>query len=323
MVVEHDNSNSAKNNYLCILKINPMNEILKVNTPDDFLSYVGAQSRHPLVGVIDFEKVSPIPSSVNSYKVYGLFMHNNIPNDLTYGCGTYDYRSGTLICVAPGQIGGREESGALIELDGWALLFHPDLIKGTHLEKEIRDFTFFDYQVNEALHMSEGEKSILATLMRQIQTEIENGEDASQKNILIGYITAMLNYCQRFYNRQFQTRKVENSDILMRFNAILTEYFESDIQLDRGLPGVQYFADKMNMSPNYFSDVIKRYTGENPSNIIREYVMRLAKNALKSSGNIAQVAYSLGFEYPQHFTRMFKKQTGITPKQYLKNSRLG
>lgn len=296
-----------------------MDEILKVNTPGDFLSYVGADTRHPLVGVIDFEKVSPIPSSVNSYNVYGLFMHSNIPNDLTYGCGTYDYRNGTLICVAPGQIGGREGRGDLVELDGWAILFHPDLIKGTHLEKEIRNFTFFDYQVNEALHMSEDERNIIATLMKQIQNEIENCNDASQKSILIGYLTAMLNYCQRFYNRQFLSRKIENSDILMRFNAIITEYFDTQMQLDKGLPGVQYFADRLNMSPNYFSDVIKRFTGENASNLIREHIVRLAKNMLKSTGNIAEVAYSLGFEYPQHFTRMFKKQTGMTPKQYIKN----
>lgn len=296
-----------------------MPKILKVNYPEDYLSYVGAESCHRLIGVIDFEKISPIPQSLNRYGVYGLFMHTDIPDGLTYGCGTYDYRSGTLICVAPGQIGGKaDDGGRPIELDGWALLFHPDLLKGTHLEKGIRNFSFFDYHVNEALHMSQQERDVVVSLMRLIQAEMAGGGDSQQKKILISHIDAMLNYCQRFYNRQFSMRRVENSDILMRFNRILTEYFDNDIQLDNGVPGVQYFADRLNMSPNYFSDLVKRHTGDNAGNLIREHIVRLAKNALKSSGNIAQVAYSLGFEYPQHFTRMFKKQTGITPTQYLR-----
>lgn len=294
-----------------------MPNILKVNKPEDYITYVGGDNRHPLIGVIDFEKISPIPQSLNSYGVYGLFMHRHIPNDLVYGCGTYDYRSGTLICVAPGQIGGREAGGELIELDGWALLFHPELLKGTHLEKKIRDYSFFDYQVNEALHMSEKERDIVVAIMRHIQSEIENDNDGLQRDILVSYIDALLNYCQRFYNRQFQMRKIESTDILMKFNSLLTEYFDADIQLEQGLPGIQYFADKLNMSPNYFSDLIKRYTGYNASNMIREHVIRLAKNALNASGSVSQVAYSLGFEYPQHFTRMFKKHTGLTPSQYI------
>lgn len=207
-----------------------MQQILKVNRPDDFMSYVGAEGGHPLVGVIDYAEVSPVPHTLNSYGVYGLFMHSNIPDGLTYGCGSYGYREGTLICVAPGQIGGMEDNGELIELDGWALLFHPDILKGTHLEKEIRKYSFFDYSVNEALHMSEQESSIIASLMRHIKTETQAPADHLQNNILVGYITVMLDYCRRFYDRQFSMRGTENTDMLMRFDALLSEYFDRGMQ---------------------------------------------------------------------------------------------
>ncbi|MCM1051629.1 MAG: helix-turn-helix domain-containing protein [Paenibacillus sp.] len=295
-----------------------MKNILKVNFPEDYLSYIGAASRHPLIGVVDFGSVSPIRSSLNNYGVYGLFLHSKVRDDLSYGLGAFCGASGSLICVAPGQIGGREDSGDLIDIDGWALLFHPKLIAGTHLEKEMKGgFSFFDYSANEALFLEEDERESLVSLIRSIQTEIEKPADGEQNAIIVSYISVILHLCNRAYARQFCQIRQSSDDILVRLSALLNEYFDSGRQLSDGIPGVLYFADRLCMSPNYFSDLLKKTTGENASNFIREHIVRLAKNKLISSGNISQVAYDLGFEYPQHFSRMFKKHTGMTPTQYL------
>lgn len=155
-----------------------MAKILKVRTPSDFSSYHGLTDRHPLVSVIDFAEISPVRHTLNHYGVYGMFMHTNLTVDLTYGCGKYDYKSGTLICVAPGQVGGKEDNGEFIDLDGWALLFHPDLLRGTPLETTIKECTFFDYHVNEALHLTDDERDLFESLMRQIKSELEKPRDA-------------------------------------------------------------------------------------------------------------------------------------------------
>lgn len=294
-----------------------MKNILKVNRPGDYLSYVGATGLHPLVGVVDFDKITPIRSSLNNYGVYGLFLHSKIRDDLSYGRGIFGATSGCLICVAPGQIGGREDTGELIDIDGWALLFHPELIAGTHLEKEMSGFSYFDYSANEALFLEEDERESLVGLIKNIQAEIKKPADNEQNDIIVSYISVMLHLCNRAYNRQFSQIRQSSDDILVRLSSLLNEYFDNGRQLSEGIPGVQHFADKLCMSPNYFSDLIKKTTGENASNFIREHIIRLAKNRLMASGNISQVAYDLGFEYPQHFSRMFKKHTGMTPTQYL------
>ena len=237
--------------------------------------------------------------------------------DLAYGCGKYDYKKGTVICVAPGQLGGKEDNGEKVMLTGWALLFHPDLLHNTPLEKSIKNYSFFDYRVNEALHMTNEEHDILASLMRQIREELQKKHDGLQDAIVVGYIELVLNFCQRFYNRQFITRKLENTDILMRFNKLLQNYYEEKLQLTLGLPTVQYCADKLCMSSNYFGDMFKKMTGDTASDHIRKYVIQLAKNELAGGTPISQAAYELGFEYSQHFSRMFKKQTGMTPSEYL------
>lgn len=300
----------------CVLSLNNMAKILKIKNVSDYSRYVGHTDSHPLVSVIDYAEISPVPHSLNNYGVYGIFFHDEADIDLTYGCGKYDYKKGTVICVAPGQIGGKEDNGEKVNLTGWSLLFHPDLLHGSRLEKSIKDYSFFDYRVNEALHMTDEEHDIFVSLMKQIRDELQKQHDEIQNRIIVGYIELMLNFCLRFYNRQFITRKLENTDILMKFNTLLSDYYGQEQQLSLGLPTVQYCADKLCMSPNYFGDLIRKTTGDPASNYIRQYIVQQAKNELSSGLTVTQVAYKLGFDYPQHFSRMFKKVEGYTPHEY-------
>lgn len=298
-----------------------MSKILKVKNVSDYSRYIGQTDSHPLVSVIDYTEVSPVRHSLNNYSVYGIFFHDKADIDLSYGCGKYDYKKGTVISVAPGQLGGKEDNGERVNLTGWALLFHPDLLHGTHLEKTIKDYTFFDYQVNEALHMTDEEHDILVSLMRQIRDELQKKHDAFQDAIIVGYIELVLNFCRRFYNRQFITRKLENSDTLMKFNSLLRDYFEENLHCTLGIPTVQYCAGKLCMSTNYFGDMVKKSTGDTASNYIRQYVVQRAKSKLATGATITEVAYSLGFAYSQHLSRMFKKHTGMTPSEYCESLR--
>ncbi|MDE7375478.1 MAG: helix-turn-helix domain-containing protein [Muribaculaceae bacterium] len=294
-----------------------MSKILKVAKPSDYSAWVGQTDPHELITVIDYSKVSPVRHSLNNYGVYGLFLQGKGTDmELVYGTGKYDYSEDTLICVAPGQLGGKEDNGELVNMTGWALLFHPDILQGTALEKEIKNFSFFDYRINEALHMTEEEREVIVGLFRQIENELKFPADAMQNRILVGFINLLLRYAQRFYNRQFISRTVLNNDILARFEKLLKDYFEQDRQLDLGVPTVQYCSEQLNMSSSYLSDVIKRATGQTANHYIKQYVMQLAKNRLVSGMSSSEAAYSLGFDYPQHFSRTFKKITGETPTEY-------
>lgn len=299
-----------------------MSKILKVSNVGDYIRYVGEQEHHPLVGIIDYAALSPVRHSLNNYGVYGVFMHEHLSVDLTYGCGKYDYRNGgTVICVAPGQIGGKEDNGERIDLDGWALLFHPDFLHGTSLEKEMRSFSFFDYNVNEALHTSSEEFEILASFMRRIKQELEGNRDGMQDAIIVDYISLLLNYCKRFYERQFLTRKIANADALQRFHAVLEAYYAQENPFQSGLPTVAYCADQLCMSAGYLGDLVRRHTGDTAINYIHRFILQKAKSLLSAGKTITEVAYDLGFAYPQHLSRLFKKKEGLSPSEYVNRIR--
>lgn len=295
-----------------------MRKILKVDRPSDYGSWVGHTDRHPLVSVIDYEEVSPIRHSLNDYRVYGIFLRDDDEEiGLQYGNGDYDYGKGSLICVAPGQLGGKEDNDELVSISGWALLFHPDLLQGTRLEKEIKQYSFFDYRINEALHTSEAEKDIVVAIMRRLRDEIDSKErDEMQDAIIIDLIGLLLDYCQRFYNRQFMDRKVANTGILSRFEDLLKDYFHNNLQRQHGLPTIQYCSEALCVSANYLGDLVRRLSGETAGNHIKRVIVQEAKNRLASGMSISETAYDLGFNYPQHFSRMFKKVTGKTPLEY-------
>lgn len=295
-----------------------MTKILRVNTPGDYSVYHGLVPRHPLVSIIDFERISPVRHSLNSYGVYGIFLQENNNLDLVYGCGRYDYRNGSLICVAPGQIGGKEDTGDRVEIGGWALLFHPDLLRGTSLQHDIGEYSFFDYRINEALHMTEDEHRTIVGIFREMEKEIEKPHDVTTDEIIVGYISLLLKYCKRFYHRQFLAGKHVNADVLTRLEEFLRDYYSRQRQLDEGVPTVNSCAGYMCMSPNYFSDLIKKITGENAGTLIRRFVIGQAKDRLASGMSVSEVAFSLGFEYPQHLSRIFKKETGMTPTEYIR-----
>lgn len=294
-----------------------MSKILKITKPSDYNAWVGQQDFHELITVINYSELSPVRYSLNQYDVYGLFLQGKEADmDLVYGTGKYDYSEGTLICVAPGQIGGKEDTGEFFNLTGWAVLFHPDILQGTGLEKEIKNFSFFDYRINEALHMTAEERDVIINLIRQLDNELKFPSDTLQNRIIVGFINLLLRYAQRFYNRQFVSRTIVNNSIYSKFETLLNDYFDSDMQLKHGVPTMQYFSDQLCMSQSYLSDVIRKITGDTASRYIKKYMIQLAKNKLVSGMNSSEVAYSLGFEYPQHFARTFKKITGETPTQY-------
>lgn len=301
-----------------------MDTVIKLDNVGQYNSLYGLETLHPLVSVVDLTKATKAINHVQiNYGLYALFLKQTKSCDIKYGRNVYDYQEGTIVCFAPGQAVGVENVDNNINPAVYGLLFHPDLIRGTSLGKNIKNYGFFSYAVNEALHLSDQEKSIVMDCLEKISIELEHAIDKHSKSLIAMNIELLLNYCMRFYERQFITRSNVNRDALTQFEQLLDEYYQSQLPMQDGLPTVKYFADKACLSPNYFGDMVKKETGKTPQEHIQEKVIALAKERMAETGEtISQIAYALGFQYPQHLSRLFKKRVGCTPNEYRVQNKL-
>jgi len=293
-----------------------MDELLKLENISQYNSLRGVETLHPLVSVVDMSKAYPTQNARIHFGFYCVFLKEIKCGDLKYGCNYYDYQEGTLVFVAPGQVLGVNNK-EYVQPKGWALLFHPDLIRGTTLGHNIKEYTFFSYEVNEALHLSEKERQIVIDCLNKIDYELKQSIDKHSKTLIANNIELLLNYCMRFYDRQFITRSHVNTDILVKFERLLDDYFQSELPQTFGFPTVKYCAENIHLSANYLGDLIKKETGKSPQEHIQLKLMNIAKERIfDTSKSVSEIAYELGFKYPQHFSRMFKNETGYSPNEY-------
>lgn len=293
-----------------------MEEVLRFETVSQYNAFNRNETLHPLVSVVDLSKAAPRQLRRMSYGFYVVFLKLIKCGDLKYGISNYDYEEGTLVFLAPGQIIG-SYGEEFYQPQGLALVFHADFVHGTSLGRHMNDYSFFTYTTNEALHLSDRERQIIMDCFSKIRYELEHAVDKHSKKLIANNIELFLNYCVRFYDRQFITRDNANKGILERFETLLNAFFTSDKPLEVGLPSVAYCASELNLSANYFGDLIKKETGKSANEYIHLKLVDFAKTKIfDGSKSVSEIAYELGFKYPQHFTRVFKQRVGMTPLEY-------
>jgi len=297
-----------------------MRPIIQIKSISEINRFVQGVTKHPLVAVIDFSKVDEdIEEDIRiSCDFYSVMFKNYCANKMRYGRQSYDFQEGSLVCIAPKQVMTMDsEIEKRDDMIGWGLFFHPDLVRGTSLGAKMKDYTFFSYETSESLHLSEKEKQTLYDCILKIQSELNENIDGHSQNLIVSNIELLLNYCSRYYGRQFITRKNTNRDIVVQVEKAIQEYFELDILKEKGLPTVSYLAEKVNLSPNYLSDLLKKETGMNAQDHIHYHLIEEAKRILLTTNqSVSEIAYSLGFEYPQYFSKLFKRKTGNTPQEF-------
>lgn len=294
-------------------------KVIKVRSVHELHTIAGFEKpKHPLVSVIDYSKVKLADAPESASFVCSFYTINFKKNcHFMYGRQSFDHQEGSLHCTAPDQVitfDRKRDSGSS---EGWGLYFHPELIRNSDLGKKIHEYSFFSYSENEALHLSDIEKQTLFNILKQIETEYNTNIDRYSNQLIISNIELLLNYCTRFYGRQFITRSNHNKDIISRFEEFLRVYFNSSGTDKAGLPSVKLCADTLNLSPNYLGDLLRSETGKNAQEHIHYHLLEKAKTLLAVTGSsISEISYELGFEYPQSFCKLFKQKTGISPTEY-------
>lgn len=296
---------------------NNMGEITRIDTVQQYCDLFGIEALHPLISIVNCYEMSPIRHSKRLYNVYAVLLKDTDCGTMQYGRSLYDYEKGTVLFAAPGQVMGAADDGNLHQPAGWALVFHPELLRGTPLARLMKDYTYFSYNANEALHLSEHERKTFTESIGRLCEELNYPIDKHSRSLIIDNLKLLLDQCVRFYDRHFITRENVNSDLLARFEALLDDYYKSRLPITEGIPTVQYCADKLCLSTNYFSDLVKKETGMSAIKHIQQKILDIAKERiLDTSKSLSRISDEMGFQYPQHFTRWFKKMEGCTPNEY-------
>lgn len=282
--------------------------------------YNSGSPKHPLITVIDLKNVSRSDENFADY-LYSLdlytVVYKKFKGSLKYGRSSYDFQEGTLMFTAPNQVMSPSADTEIEE--GWFLAFHPDFTYGSTLAKKIQKYSFFQYESNEALHISEDEKALLDEVIVRIKKEYSQNIDRHTQGLILNQIEMLLSYCDRYYDRQFFTRSKIGNDVTQRFESLLNDYFNDEQLINKGIPEVKYFAEKLNLSPNYLSDLLSKYTGKTTIEHIHLKLVDKAKNILLgTTKSVSEIAFELGFEHPSHFTKIFKSKTGNAPLHFRK-----
>ena len=295
-------------------------EIFKIKSISHLHQLMGLpKPKHPLITIIDASLINITEKEIGIKMAYDFYMISLKDKNcgVEYGRNSFDFDEGVLVFSAPEQIYAPTYPIQQGDIEGWMLYFHPDLIRNTHLGEIIDDYSFFNYDVFEALHLSDSEEKTINDCIQNIKGEYEQRIDNHSQRVIVSNLELLLNYCLRFYERQFNTRTSQSKDVVAQFEKALKAYFKNDLHVENGLPSIQYFADKAHLSRHYFSDLIKKETGRTPKDHINDFVINKAKNMLLGTQlSVSEIAYDLGFNYPHYFTRMFKSKTGKTPMEY-------